>query len=231
MISAPLKVAIVGKSPHSNEFAPWGDPSWEIWWIGSGAHLLPRWNRVFEIHDLDDGFKRWEAEYQVWLTQDHGKPVYVQKPDGRVPSGVQYPKDEIIARYGTYFNNSVSWAICLAMLEGASTIGVWGVDMADAGQTSNGEYQHQRPSCEYHLGYARGAGIDVYVHPNSSLLTCHHLYGFDLQACEKLRLLEQRKAHFREMAKAAKAEKEKAFAVEQQMLGGLNALELSQQWS
>jgi hypothetical protein len=41
------------------------------------------------------------------------------------------------------------------------------------------EYQSQRPSCEYFIGLARGKGIEVYVPPESDLLKCMYLYGFE----------------------------------------------------
>jgi hypothetical protein len=73
-----------------------------------------------------------------------------------------------------YFTNSISWMIALAIYKGYKEIHVYGVNMA---QTQ--EYQHQRPSCEHLLGWARGAGIKVYLPPQSDLLRSWMLYGFD----------------------------------------------------
>jgi hypothetical protein len=64
--------------------------------------------------------------------------------------------------------------IAMAVMEGYEEIGVYGVDMAQ-----NTEYDHQRPSCEYFLGFARGRGIKVTLPKTSDLLQCRWLYGFE----------------------------------------------------
>ena len=230
-MTTPLKVAIVGKSPHSLQFAPYDDPSWEIWWIGKDVDAIPRWDRLLEIHDLDDGIKRWPAEYVKWLATDHGKPIYVQKLDPRVPSGVVYPKDEVVAEYGTYFNNSVTWAIGLALHLGAEQIGLWGIDMAMNGPTSDGEYERQRPSCEYLLGYARGKGIDVFVHPNSTLLKCNFLYGFDFEGTERWRMSINRKKELKGRVANAEDVIRQGMEAKFRLLGAMEQLEIIDQWS
>lgn len=229
MISSPLKVAIVGKSPHSFQFAPYDDPSWEIWTLGSAAAHLPRWNAAFEIHELNDGLSRWESAYVQWLAQDHGKPIYVQRLDGRVPSGKAFPRDEVIDLCGSYHTSSISWMIGLALYQGASSIGLWGVDMAVTGQQGDSEYEHQRPSCEYLLGFARGRGVDVFVHPFSSLLK-GTLYGFDLQACERFRLRQQRITDLRNRIAKAQQYVRESKEAEHRLTGSLEQLLLSAQW-
>ena len=42
----------------------------------------------------------------------------------------------------------------------------------------NSEYFWQRPSCEFFLGWAKGAGIKMHVCPTSDLLKIRYLYGF-----------------------------------------------------
>jgi hypothetical protein len=43
----------------------------------------------------------------------------------------------------------------------------------------NSEYVDQRPSCEYFIGLARGAGIKVYIPPASDLCKTRFMYAFD----------------------------------------------------
>lgn len=226
-----MKVAIVGKSPHSLGDAPYGDDDWEIWWIGKDADKIPRWSRCFEIHDLNDGLSRWPSEYSAWLAQDHGKPIYTQAVDARVPNAVPYPKDAVVKECGSYFNNSVSWAIALAMHLKAEKIGLWGIDMAINQKTGDDEYEHQRPSCEYLIGLARGRGFDVYIHPNSSLLKCDHLYGFDLQACERMRLRLQRKQELRKRMASADDVIRQGLEAKHRLAGALEQLEIIEQWT
>jgi len=53
-------------------------------------------------------------------------------------------------------------------------IHVYGVDMA-----LKKEYREQKPSCEYFIGFAMGAGIKVYLPSESDLLRTGALYGFE----------------------------------------------------
>ena len=62
--------------------------------------------------------------------------------------------------------------LALAIQEGFEKIGIYGVDMAQ-----DSEYGHQRPSCEYFVGIARGRGIQVEVAEKSDLLKAPYLYG------------------------------------------------------
>lgn len=170
------KVAIVGKAPSSRGLAPFDDPTWEIWTCSTlGVNKeVPRISRHFEIHPLD-WYRKKDAmrPYYDWLTRCK-MPVYLSKVDPAIPTGVAYPLDTIVERFGSYFTNTVSWMMALAIHEHASHIHVYGVDMA-----ADTEYGTQRPSCEYFLGLARGIGIDIYVPPQADLLKSYRLYGFE----------------------------------------------------
>ena len=48
--------------------------------------------------------------------------------------------------------------IALAIYEDFDIIHVYGVDMAVCG-----EYEQQRPSCEFFCGIAKGKGIELYI--------------------------------------------------------------------
>jgi hypothetical protein len=191
--TATKKIAIIGKAPSSKDLAPYADESWEIWGLADLYTSIPRWSRWFELHEINSRIHRW-GEYWEFIKTDHGKPVYLREPHPDVPHGVVYPKAEIVDRFCPvksvgkdvdatsvlpYFTNQVSWMIALAMHEGATDIGLWGVDMAQHGDGVQSEYAYQRPSCEFFLGLAAGRGIRCYVHECSDLLKARRLYGFD----------------------------------------------------
>lgn len=168
------KVYIVGFAP-SWEQTPFDDTDAEIWGLNA-LHKIAgdrRWTRWFQLHDLnvhnvgDEEHNTWLADLQIPLVmfEEH-------IPEGL--SAVPFPKDAVIAEFGDYFNNSISWMIALAILEGFEEIHVYGVDMAQ-----DTEYGHQRPSCEYFLGLARGMGREVYVPVESDLLKVPYLYGVE----------------------------------------------------
>lgn len=165
------KVAIVGFTQSRDE-APWGNPDWEIWACNNlHLHLKPeqKWHRLLDLHDYQtiSGDKAHEAFLRV-----ADRPVMVWQPRPEWPTATAYPKDLVVEAFGRYFTNSISWMIALAIYEGATEIGVYGVDMA-----TGSEYANQRPSCEYFLGFAAGRGIKVTIPISSDLCKVSALYG------------------------------------------------------
>lgn len=206
------KIAIVGTAPTSYGLAPFQDESWEIWGTSRLYQQIPRWDVWFELHELDTIGKGWmtdeqsrvngRASHLEYLSQQ-GHPIYLQREEPeRIPSGIAYPLEEVrqhlADRFGStedYFTNHIAYMIALALFVGAEEIGLYGVDMA-----MDDEYAYQRPSCEYLIGLARGAGIKVHIPRESDLLKAMLLYGYDddnpmsakLRA-RKLEILERRR--------------------------------------
>ena len=182
MIDAAEKVAIVGKAPSTRGMAPYDDESWEIWTLSDLVPLgqAPRFTRHFELHPFEWLAQR-QDDYFAWLQGIADAPVYVRSEieAQQLAAGVVLPADALTAKYGRYFTNTVSWMIAAAIAAGAKEIGVWGVDMAQ-----EPEYKAQRPSCEYFLGWARGAGIEVTIPAASDLLKAARLYGIDTDGGE-----------------------------------------------
>ena len=183
----PKKIAIVGRAPSSQKLAPYADESWEIWGLSSACFESPRWTRWFEIHEIEPRKEKW-GPYWKWLQEAHGKPKYLRELHPEVPDGVLFPRREVQAELAaicegnggdSYFTNSVSWMLALAIHEGANEIGVYGVDMAQQGEGLASEYAHQRPSVEFFIGLALGRGIKVTVPDTCDLLKNNLLYGFD----------------------------------------------------
>lgn len=216
---ATAKIAIIGKAPSSVKLAPYNDPEWEIWSLGDNWRNVPRWDRWFELHDLAEGVKRWPKDHVDWLKAC--PELWVAHPHPDLPQATQYPKNEILSRFFGYFNNSISWMIALAMYErvagirNVTDIGLWGVDMAvsDPAQGNNGEYEHQRPSCEFYVGMAAGMGIKMHIPEQSDLLKTSRLYGFETHtgaAFVKLRArekeLKQRQAQAQQKLEQAQQE-------------------------
>lgn len=187
------KIAIIGTAPSSVSLAPYNDPSWEIWVLK--MYQSPRWDVFFEIHDAAEGEKRWPKEYVKFLQSEHKasdgglKPLMTQGKVANWPNSQAYPLKLITQKYGRYFTNQVSYMLALAIEQHGQTvkgvkqvveqIGLWGVDMAQHGIDGRSEYAHQRPSCEFFMGIAVGAGIPVYIPPQSDLLKCRKLYAFE----------------------------------------------------
>lgn len=210
----PRKIAIVGHAPSSMSLAPYSDASWEIWGLGNAYGLMPRWDRWFELHGLDDGRKRWASDYWTWLTTDHGKPLYINAAHPDLPHAEIYPRTEVCRQFGNYFTNSVSWMLALAIQQRPASIALYGVDMAEADSSVGqaGEYQHQRPSCEYIIGFARGLGIEVIIPESSDLLKAISQYGFDTDHAILRRRMRVRDSECDKRIAAAKQQIEDAKA-------------------
>lgn len=159
---------------------PWADPDAEIWGMNALYKLAAKpemqtaFTRWFQLHDVDvahkddlDGHLGWlkSVQFPIYIW-----PEFMDRWD--IPYAVPYPKQEVLEHFGRYFTNTVSWMLALAILEDFKKIGVYGIDMAQ-----DTEYQNQRPSCEYFLGWAQGAGIEVFLPTSSDLLKTPFLYG------------------------------------------------------
>jgi hypothetical protein len=228
------KVCIVGCADTKNE-APWHlHEEFEFWGVNNLYLTLPDkpFTRWFEIHLIEfvDG---------VWLRRKkpmfRGQPtekylqglgrlpfaVYMQAPNPLVPNAVQYPLSEIVQEFGTYFTNTISYEIALAMLEGFKEIRIYGVDMA-----VDSEWFFQRPSCEYFLGVAVGRGVKIWIPDAADLLKNRFLYGF--QEREALPY-ENKLMHVKSTLerKRAEAMKQKAFLQKQedQYIGAMLAMD------
>lgn len=235
MADKPRKVAIVGTAPSSYPLAPFDDPDWEIWGTSRLYHQIPRWDVWFELHGLDRIGKGWNCDEQSrkkqrdkhieWLASQT-QPVYLKREDERVPAGIAYPLDDVLADLRDnfrsperYFTNHIAYMLGLAIYERVDEIGVWGVDMA-----LTDEYAYQRPSCEYLIGLARGAGIPVYVPPEADLLKAIHLYGYEDESPFHHKLLA-RKRELETRRDQAKAQKRQAEGQHAAIKGRLQLME------
>ena len=94
-------IAIVGGGPSRSE-APFSDPSWEIWMFGRGKLPIPRVDRWFEMHSVeqmkrfrgDRKRKMWYPEYWQFLGRLKC-PVYMIRQHAQIPRSVPYPLHEV----------------------------------------------------------------------------------------------------------------------------------------
>lgn len=198
------KIAIIGKAPSSVALAPYADESWEIWilnTLGSNKEV-PRWDRQFELHDLKLTQTPAHGNYYQWLTEQE-KPIYTRDdPPAEFKNGVRFPLGAMLEHFRqqglagyNYLTNSVSMELALALYEHdtlepkVSDVGMWGVDMAQHGFAAGGhngpftsEYARQRPSVEFWCGVIAGRGIRLHIPPQSDILKCSCIYGYQHDA-------------------------------------------------
>jgi len=205
------KVAIIGFTTH-NRYAPWADESYDIAGLNDLHGMVEQYApgifttdrvRWFQLHREDGenfhGVR--DPTHREWLSKATC-PVYMWAKHPEIPASVPYPLQDVLSKkvlpHGkpiseeAYYNNSISWMIAWAILEGYRTIAVYGVDMALEGVHGQSEYGHQRPSVEYFIGVARGLGIDVVLHEESEICKCAFLYGYDNTMWYRRKLLSRR---------------------------------------
>ena len=167
-------VAIAGKAQTTARIINTEPDSVEIWGLSdSYLHLKRPADMWFEIHTPDSdglyrGFGAWNEggpEAHLGWLWDCGIPVYMNKVDPRVPTGIEFPFSEIGLRYRPYWTSTVAYMLSLAAYEQVDEIHLWGVEMC--GGT---EYEHQRPCVEYWLGVLETQGCRVYIPSCAPLL-------------------------------------------------------------
>lgn len=186
------KIAMIGTAP-TVRFAPWTDTSWEIWAHASAGRMCKRVDRYFDIHPphvYAETRKNGQADYHAWLKALR-VPVYMQDKDAAIPSSVRYPKERMLAEFPRYFTSTFAWMVALALTEGVTHLGVFGIHFQ-----FGGEYAEQRPGAEFWLGVAQGRGVQI-VNPEGSPLLREPalLYGYETHTPA---LYAARKKRFRE---------------------------------
>lgn len=154
-----MKVAIIGMAKSTRDLAPYTDPSWTIWGVNGTWTVAPRLDAILDLHA--PWIYEWEPYRRPPGHVEHLKAfsgdVYLIERRDDIPRSIAYPIDAVIRSIGRpYLTSSIAMAVALAIHQGAAEIGLWGVDMATAG-----EYADQRPCLEYLLGLAEGRGIAV----------------------------------------------------------------------
>jgi len=218
------KIAILGTAtdsrrevPFEHEISKGGE--WEIWGLSERPEDVPVWSRWFELHNLER--KRTKSPGYWAQLKNMTKPLYVAHAHPELPKALIFPKDEITQYWGTYFTNTVSWLIAFAYMEGATTLGIWGVDMA-----TNTEYGGQRPSCEYYIGRVEGEGCRVIIPPESDLLKTRRLYGFDDAGDRMAAKVQVRNEELRERQAMTNRQHEGTSKQAHMIMGGMKELQL-----
>ena len=142
------KVAILGKLPTKNN-APFGNTEWDIWAFNYHNDTIPRVTKWFDIH------------------------AHKPNPNAQI-TRANFPFEEVEKLVGgQYFNNSVSYLIAYAILQGYEEIALYGMRFDAAHEARrDGEYQNVREL----VFFARGRGIKVTA-PADTILKEYPYYG------------------------------------------------------
>lgn len=160
-----MKVAIVGAGKRTRDLAPFGT-GWEVWVLGNHIDKYPedKVSRIFEIHtkqQIETLFPEGYAEY----LSNKNIPLIVGEefPINDVHITI-FPLQKALSLMGGHLTSSLSYMAAYAVMEGATHINFYGVDM----DVDDNEYFYQRPAMYAWKGYAESKGIEVSA-PQSSL--------------------------------------------------------------
>ena len=179
-----MKVALVCGSPSSEFLAPFEDEDWEIWVLGNrfDKHEHHRVTRIFEIHD-DITQHGDEEQFAQWLVDKNLPLIVGEKFPIKADNVTVFPFEasrELIGQ--DYLSSSSAYMMAYAILEGATHIGVYGVDMA----VDDHEYFWQRPCMEGWIQFAKGRGVEVTIPEVSALGKCNYIEGRDFKPNQRL---------------------------------------------
>jgi hypothetical protein len=173
----------------SKVLAPVKDKTIDKWVLPiSCPEALPYADRAFELHK-----KIWDVESYCWdglpdkekklahrkhyrkMLQNATCPVYMHKYYKDIPMSRPFPFKEIVMRFGTYFDNSVSYMLAMAINEGYRKISLYGMEFNEE------RHKFGKGVCEYFIGLAIGLGISIEISQGSSLMKTYDglLYGID----------------------------------------------------
>lgn len=209
-----MKIALVGSEPESHGFAPWDDPSWEIWSCGMTSENFPRVDRHFEVHALDLLEQVFGGpRVEIWVNHLKAHPcVYSLVAQDDIPHAQLLDVLAMFRRFSPYFfSSSMAWMLGKAIMDAEArkdpeeVIGLWGIDC-----TAKEEYLLQRPGVQFFIVEAQRAGIRIEVPLESDILQPAPQYGlreFDNQFrktwARKKRLEQERATLQLEAARAA----------------------------
>lgn len=147
-----MKVALVGRNEARLGGFPSGDPSWSRWGLAWDTHMGDHCDVLFDIH------KHYWAPGTGSLLFSPGfnRPVYLAEAHPKVPTSIRFPYEDVRSSVTPYLESSIAYMFALAIHQGATAIGLWGISM-----NGTGEYAYQRPNMEYLIGLAHGRGIEV----------------------------------------------------------------------
>jgi hypothetical protein len=218
-ISQAKKIAILGYAPNVR-FAPWNDPTFEMWGLNDQPWTMPRIDVLFELHrpDVIKTEGHWDRLKKLTI------PVFMQEHYDEIPASVKYPMDAVRAKYtvdgcdNPFLTCSAAFMLPLAVDQSNVTeIHVFGVDMAQ-----DTEFSHQRPSCEFWLGVCHGRGIKLTIQSSSDLLKTAFIYGYDdeKQTVFKSQVVERHK-FLTDMCNAAAQKEQTAKEERLQYIGAI----------
>lgn len=163
----------------------------EVWGINSAGCSLVC-DKIFHMDDLEVQERRAEKNPFIRgmlkkFRKPEGPPIITSRRLERYPRAVEFPLQETLQYYNTngYFNSTVAYALALAPIMGADTIGLYGADFT---YPQRAKAEKGRACVEWWLGLIMNMGLRLIIPKNSSLMDLAEgqpFYGYDAYDVEK----------------------------------------------
>lgn len=197
------KVCLSGFAKYSRDWANKQPEGTEIWGMNEGhTFLTAKVARWFQVHPPH--WNQRTVDKQGWPSGNYGRhpahvewlskqtiPVYMQKPDPRIPSAVEYPLDAVISKYRRYLTSTIAYMLALLLYEHeqyrwwkpwtwkkkVDSVILTGIEMG-----VGTEYMIQRPCVEYWIGKLESSGVHIGETIHGSAMLNGMLYAVDHDA-------------------------------------------------
>jgi hypothetical protein len=152
------KIAIVGNGTTTRESDNFDG---QIWTTASVAKILPRVDKVFEVH----------KEYDAKRLNGYKCPVMTDGEKSDIDESRDLDIDGMAERHGAIFQFSFDYMLAHAVDIGVKSITLYGIDL-----THDSEYGKFRQSFFYWVGFCRGRGITVDISEGSLIFNRRWVY-------------------------------------------------------
>ena len=225
----PLKkndtVAICGFSPTTKGLIPVQNPKIDIWGCNELGMSIARLDLLFEVHnrafpEFVNSFRN--QAYIEWM-KNAKMPIMMVQHYKDIPMSIPYPINEMVKIFGGFFNNTISYMLALAIHLKYKEIHLYGVDMSHPTEWD------QRASVCMFLGLIQGmfklqGWPNLILQPESLILTCPMLYGFQSDSAIKV-ALEQTRNYYQAQVAQYTAQLNQIGALYNQTIGGVGAMD------
>ena len=209
------KIAIVGFATETMGEAPFDDPDVEIWILNMLHAHVPRWDRLWELHDRETLTQETKElkknmDHLGTLQAETTRPIYMVEAQPDIPMSRRFPI-ELLRDYlgplcpklatAPYYTSTFAFMLATAVMgivgrrahpdvpEPGEQLYVCGVELL-----SGDEYGYQRSCGEFWCGFALGKGIKLEIPSRSALLESDGMYGY--VRAESLELLGRMRAYY-----------------------------------
>lgn len=192
----PKKVRLLGKGTGW-EKCPDND-SFEVWGLNGLINTEKKLDRIFIMDVIDEMPSvvsgMWDLKQTISRINELKIPLVAPYKYEEIPLSEAFPLEEAIREFGVpFFNNTIAFMICYALLRGVEELELYGIN-----QASGTEYFYEKGCVEYWLGIATGMGVRVTVTgkhcellANKERYGGHRLYGYNMTADAFFRSLKK----------------------------------------